>query len=43
MSRSVSVSARIVWAKVSRPLFEESRLQFHFLNSVGEPGGDVEK
>ena len=27
------------WAKVSRPLFEEPRLRFHLLNSVGEPGG----
>jgi hypothetical protein len=27
------------WAKVSRPLLEETRLRSHFLNSVGEPGG----
>ena len=32
----------VFWAKVSRPLFEESRLRSHFLNSVGEPGGGVE-
>jgi hypothetical protein len=28
-----------IWAKVSRPLFEETRLRSHLLNSVGEPGG----
>lgn len=39
---SVSVIARTVWATVSRPLIEESRLRFHLLNSVGEPGGGVE-
>jgi hypothetical protein len=31
------------WAIASRPLIEESRLRFHLLNSVGEPGGGVEK
>jgi hypothetical protein len=39
----VSVFARrSFWAKVSRPLFEESRSRSHLLNSVGEPGGDGE-